>query len=58
MNDWVSELIETGYLHNHTRMVFASMDFYFKFTWQLGAGFFLKHSLMQTLLLIHYHGDG
>ena len=44
MNDWVSELVETGYLHNHTRMVFASIwIFTLNLPWQLGAGFFLKH---------------
>ena len=44
MNDWVSELKETGYLHNHTRMIFASIwIFTLKLPWQLGAGLFLKY---------------
>lgn len=37
-NDWVSELANTGYLHNHTRMWFASVwIFTLKLPWQLGA---------------------
>ena len=45
-NDWVNELKETGYLHNHTRMLFASIwIFTLKISWQLGADFFLKHLL-------------
>jgi deoxyribodipyrimidine photo-lyase len=43
---WVTELIETGWLHNHTRMWFASIwIFTFKLPWQLGADFFFKHLL-------------
>lgn len=43
---WVSELIETGYLHNHARMWFASIwIFTLKLPWELGAGFFLHHLL-------------
>ena len=43
-NDWVKELKETNYLHNHTRMWFASIwIFTLDLPWQLGAGFFLKH---------------
>ena len=45
-NDWVHELKETGYLHNHARMWFASIwIFTLKLPWQLGADFFLKHLL-------------
>ena len=45
-NDWVQELKETGYLHNHARMWFASIwIFTLKLPWQLGADFFLKHLL-------------
>jgi len=45
-NDWVNELKETGYLHNHARMWFASIwIFTLKLPWQLGADFFLKHLL-------------
>ena len=40
------ELKETGYLHNHARMWFASIwIFTLKLPWQLGADFFLKHLL-------------
>lgn len=43
---WSSELIETGYLHNHARMWFASIwIFTFKLPWQLGADFFLRNLL-------------
>ena len=43
-NDWVSELKTTNYLHNHTRMWFASIwIFTLKLPWQLGANFFLHH---------------
>ncbi|MFK7852123.1 MAG: FAD-binding domain-containing protein [Akkermansiaceae bacterium] len=43
---WVRELVETGYLHNHTRMWFASIwIFTLKLPWQLGADFFLNHLL-------------
>jgi len=45
-NDWVLELKEHNYLHNHTRMWFASIwIFTLKLPWQLGADFFLKHLL-------------
>ena len=41
---WVHELVETGYLHNHARMWFASIwIFTLKLDWQLGADFFLRH---------------
>jgi deoxyribodipyrimidine photo-lyase len=43
-NDWVKELKETNYLHNHTRMWFASIwIFTLNLPWELGAEFFLKH---------------
>lgn len=43
---WVRELVETGYLHNHARMWFASIwVFTLKLPWQLGADFFLRHLL-------------
>lgn len=43
---WSRELIETGYLHNHARMWFASIwIFTLKLPWQLGADFFLRHLL-------------
>ncbi|MFP7833895.1 FAD-binding domain-containing protein [Marisediminicola sp. LYQ134] len=43
---WVSELVENGYLHNHTRMWFASIwIFTLRLPWQLGADFFYRHLL-------------
>ena len=43
-NDWVIELKEKHYLHNHTRMWFASIwIFTLKLPWQLGAEFFMKY---------------
>ena len=43
-NSWVKEIKETGYLHNHTRMWFASIwIFTLKLPWELGAEFFLKN---------------
>jgi len=43
-NEWVSELKEFNYLHNHTRMWFASIwIFTLNLPWQLGAEFFMKH---------------
>ena len=43
-DDWVKDLLEFGYLHNHTRMWFASIwVFYFKLPWQLGAEFFYQN---------------
>ena len=41
---WSRELIDTGYLHNHARMWFASIwIFTLKLPWELGADFFLRH---------------
>ncbi len=43
-NTWVNELRENNYLHNHTRMWFASIwIFTLKLPWQLGAEFFMQH---------------
>ena len=43
-NDWVNELKKEHYLHNHTRMWFASIwIFTLKLPWQLGAEFFMKY---------------
>ena len=43
-NDWVNELKTTNYLHNHTRMWFASIGFsLLGLPWQLGANFFMHH---------------
>ncbi len=42
-NDWINELKENNYLHNHTRMWFASIwIFTLKLPWQKGAEFFLR----------------
>ena len=44
INQWVIELKENNYLHNHTRMWFASIwIFTLKLPWQLGAEFFMKY---------------
>lgn len=41
---WVEELLETGYLHNHTRMWFASIwIFTLQLPWELGADFTYRH---------------
>ncbi|MEM5474633.1 FAD-binding domain-containing protein [Hoeflea sp. AS60] len=41
---WVKELLETGYLHNHARMWFASIwIFTLELPWRLGADFFLRN---------------
>ena len=41
---WAHELTQTGYLHNHARMWFASIwIFTLKLDWELGADFFLRH---------------
>ena len=43
-NEWVNELKENNYLHNHARMWFASIwIFTLDLPWQLGAEFFMKH---------------
>lgn len=45
-DDWARELRETGYLHNHARMSFASIWlFTLRLPWALGADFFLQHLL-------------
>jgi deoxyribodipyrimidine photo-lyase len=45
-NDWVKEIKEYNYLHNHTRMWFASIwIFTLGLPWQKGAEFFMKHLL-------------
>jgi len=46
MDDWANELRETGYLHNHVRMWFASIWVHtLRLPWQLGADFFMRHLL-------------
>ncbi len=43
-DNWVNELREYNYLHNHTRMWFASIwIFTLKLPWQSGANFFMRH---------------
>jgi len=43
-NDWINELKNFNYLHNHTRMLFASIwIFTLRLPWQKGAEFFMKH---------------
>ncbi len=45
-DDWAEELVQTGYLHNHARMWFASIwIFTLGLPWVLGADFFLRHLL-------------
>ena len=43
---WAEELVNTGYLHNHTRMWFASIwIFTLGLPWELGADFTYRHFL-------------
>jgi len=43
---WATELCDHGYLHNHTRMWFASIwIFTLGLPWQLGADFFMRYLL-------------
>ena len=43
---WATELMDTGYLHNHARMWFASIwIFTLGLPWRLGADFFYRHLL-------------
>ena len=45
-DSWVQELLETGYLHNHARMWFASIwVFTLGLAWEHGAAFFWRHLL-------------
>jgi deoxyribodipyrimidine photo-lyase len=45
-NDWVQEIKEYNYLHNHARMWFASIwIFTLGLPWQKGAEFFMKYLL-------------
>ena len=45
-NDWVKEIKEYNYLHNHARMWFASIwIFTLGLPWQKGAEFFMRHLL-------------
>ena len=43
-DDWARELVATNWLHNHTRMWFASIwVFTLRLPWALGADFFQRH---------------
>jgi deoxyribodipyrimidine photo-lyase len=43
---WAKHLVQTGWLHNHVRMWFASIwIFTLRLPWALGAEFFLRHLL-------------
>lgn len=43
---WTEELVTTGWLHNHTRMWFASIwIFTLRLPWELGAAFMAEHLL-------------
>ena len=45
-NEWCDELKQTGYLHNHARMWFASIwVFTLRLPWELGADFFVRQLL-------------
>ena len=45
-DNWKEELIDTGYLHNHSRMWFASIwIFTLGYSWQSGANFFKRNLL-------------
>ncbi len=45
-DDWARELTATNWLHNHTRMWFASIwIFTLKLPWALGADLFMRHLL-------------
>ncbi len=45
-DDWARELVQTGWLHNHARMWFASIWIHtLRLPWVLGADFFLRHLL-------------
>ncbi len=46
LDTFISELIQTGYIHNHARMYLASYIVHFrKVKWQAGAKWFLHHLL-------------
>lgn len=46
LDAWTRELTETGYLHNHARMWYASIWIHtLKLPWTLGAAFFMTHLL-------------
>ena len=45
-DQWLGQLVEEGWLHNHTRMWFASIwIFTLRLPWELGADLFMRHLL-------------
>lgn len=45
-DSWTHELVQTGYLHNHARMWFASIwIFTLRLPWRIGADYFYRHLL-------------
>lgn len=45
-DEWVGQLVDDGWLHNHTRMWFASIwIFTLRLPWELGADLFMRHLL-------------
>ena len=59
MDVWTRELLDTGYLHNHARMWYASIWIHtLKLPWTLGADFFLRSCWMATLPPTHLAGAG
>jgi deoxyribodipyrimidine photo-lyase len=46
LDEFIDELLSTGYIHNHARMYLASYVVHFRrVKWQAGASWFLKHLL-------------
>jgi len=46
IDEFIHELIQTGYIHNHARMYLASYVVHFcRIKWQVGAKWFLQHLL-------------
>lgn len=46
LNDFIHQLLNTGYIHNHARMYIASYIVHFRrVKWQAGARWFLQHLL-------------
>jgi deoxyribodipyrimidine photo-lyase len=46
INHFIRDLLDTGYMHNHTRMYLASYIVHFRrVKWQVGAQWFLSHLL-------------
>ncbi len=46
IDEFIKELVSTGYIHNHSRMYLASFIVHFRrIKWQVGARWFLEHLL-------------